>query len=133
MAERLLAREYRGPPRLRRRAKERRRRTEPRLWCGSISVELVPARYPAAAKLYLNRRLSKQTQSDFYTWSVRTDVKPPPATAPSGTTRTPTSRASSVSCQTAPSPNGFRQQLTLYVGEVNGDPSPGWLGLHPGQ
>jgi hypothetical protein len=27
----------------------------------------------------------------------------------------------------------FRQQLTLYVGEVTGAPSPGWLGLHPGR
>jgi hypothetical protein len=27
----------------------------------------------------------------------------------------------------------FRQQLTLYVGEVSGAPSPGRLGLHPGR
>lgn len=27
----------------------------------------------------------------------------------------------------------FRQQLTLHVGEVQGAPSPGWLGLHPGR
>ncbi len=34
------------------------------------------AKHPAAAKLYLNWWLDKQTQSDFYMWSVRTDVAP---------------------------------------------------------
>jgi hypothetical protein len=27
----------------------------------------------------------------------------------------------------------FREQLTLYVGEVTGAPSPGWPGLPPGR
>ncbi|WP_105967786.1 ABC transporter substrate-binding protein [Streptomyces geranii] len=91
------------------------------------------ARHPAAAKLYLNWWLSKQTQSDFYMWSVRTDVKPPagyrhiweyPNANVQGFEQFMSDRALA---------ERFRQQLTLYVGEVKGDPSPGWLGLHPGQ
>jgi hypothetical protein len=27
----------------------------------------------------------------------------------------------------------WRQTFTLYFGEVQGAPTPGWLGLHPGQ
>jgi hypothetical protein len=27
----------------------------------------------------------------------------------------------------------WRQTFTLYFGEVHGAPTPGWLGLHPGQ
>ncbi|MFJ9742033.1 ABC transporter substrate-binding protein [Streptomyces sp. NPDC101166] len=91
------------------------------------------AEHPAAAKLYLNWWLSKQTQSDFYMWSVRTDVPPPtgyrhiwdyPNAHLGGFEHFMADRAL-VEC--------FKQQLTLYVGEVSGAPSPGWLGLHPGR
>ncbi len=27
----------------------------------------------------------------------------------------------------------WRQSFTLYFGELQGAPSPGWLGLHPGR
>ena len=27
----------------------------------------------------------------------------------------------------------WRQIFTVYFGEVQGPPTPGWLGLHPGQ
>jgi ABC-type Fe3+ transport system substrate-binding protein len=91
------------------------------------------AKHPAAAKLYLNWWLDKQTQSDFYMWSVRTDVTPHAGYRPiwdypnanlDGFDTFMADRAL-VEC--------FRQQLTLYVGEVTGAPSPGWLGLHPGR
>ncbi|MFE9644904.1 extracellular solute-binding protein [Streptomyces sp. NPDC006365] len=88
---------------------------------------------PAAAKLYLNWWLSKQTQSDFYMWSVRTDVAPHtgyghiwdyPNAHLDGFEHFMADRALV---------ERFRQQLTLYVGEVSGAPSPGRLGLHPGR
>ncbi|MDX3521545.1 ABC transporter substrate-binding protein [Streptomyces scabiei] len=91
------------------------------------------ARHPAAAELYLNWWLSKRTQSDFYMWSVRTDVAPHSGYRPiwdypnahlDGFEHFMADRALV---------ERFRQQLTLYVGEVTGAPSPGWLGLHPGR
>ncbi|MEH1125272.1 hypothetical protein [Micromonospora sp. CPCC 206061] len=77
--------------------------------------------------------MSKQTQSDFYMWSVRTDVAPHQGYRPiwdypnanlDGFDRFMSDRGMV---------ERFRQQLTLYVGEVKGAPSPGWLGLHPGR
>jgi ABC-type Fe3+ transport system substrate-binding protein len=91
------------------------------------------ARHPAAAKLYLNWWLSPKTQADFYMWSVRTDVTPHagyrhiweyPNANLTGFEQFMADRAAV---------ERFRQQLTLYVGETEGPPSPGWLGLHPGR
>ncbi|SPF07201.1 ABC transporter substrate-binding protein [Streptomyces sp. MA5143a] len=91
------------------------------------------AKHPATAKLYLNWWLSKQTQSDFYMWSVRTDVAPHTGYRPiwdypnahlDGFEHFMADRALV---------ERFKQQLTLYVGEVTGEPSPQWLGLHPGR
>ncbi|MER6711308.1 hypothetical protein [Streptomyces sp. NPDC000877] len=91
------------------------------------------AHHPAAAKRYLNWWLSKRTQSDFFMWSVRTDVAPHPGYRPiwdypdahlDGFDRFMADRALA---------ERFRQQLTLCVGEVSGAPSPGRLGLHPGR
>jgi ABC-type Fe3+ transport system substrate-binding protein len=101
-------------------------------WAQRAAI-LAGARHPAAAKLYLNWWLSKQTQSDFYMWSVRTDVAPRPGYRPiwaypnanlDGFDRFMNDRAQA---------EHFRQQLALYVGEVQGAPSPGWLGRHPGR
>ncbi|MBZ3906208.1 ABC transporter substrate-binding protein [Streptomyces griseiscabiei] len=91
------------------------------------------AGHPAAAKLYLNWWLSKRTQTDFSMWSVRTDVTPHTGYRPiwdypnahlDGFERFMTDRGLV---------ERFKQQLTLYVGEVSGAPSPGRLGLHPGR
>lgn len=91
------------------------------------------ARHPAAAKLYLNWWLSPTTQADFSMWSVRTDVAPHagyrhiweyPNANLAGFEQFMTDRTTV---------EQFRQQLTLYVGETQGAPSPGWLGLHPGR
>ncbi|MEU6181762.1 ABC transporter substrate-binding protein [Streptomyces coeruleorubidus] len=101
-------------------------------WAQRAAI-LKNARHPAAAKLYLNWWLSKQTQSDFYMWSVRTDVRPHAGYRPSGSTTTPTSAACERFMADRALVERFKQQLTLYVGEVTGAPSPGWLGLHPGR
>lgn len=105
---------------------------DPFMAWGQRAAILAGARHPAAAELYLNWWLSKQTQSDFYMWPVRTDVAPHRGYRPiweypnaniGGFDRFMGDRGVV---------ERFRQQVTLYVGEVSGDPSPGWLGLHPG-
>lgn len=100
-------------------------------WAQRAAI-LKKAKHPAAAKLYLNWWLSEPTQRDFYMWSVRTDVPAHkgfkhiweyPNANLDGFDKFMSDRAGV---------ERFRQQVTLYVGEVKGDPSPGWLGLHPG-
>jgi len=92
------------------------------------------AAHPAAAKLYLNWQLSAAAQSNsFNGWSVRTDVQPSGGLAPiwtysnahiDGFPRFMADRAEA---------ERFRQTFSLYFGEVQGAPSPGWLGLYPGR
>ncbi len=64
-------------------------------------------------------------------WSVRTDVAPPkgykqiweyPNTDPTAFEHFMADRAAV---------ERFRAQIGLYLGEVKGEPSPGWLGLYP--
>jgi ABC-type Fe3+ transport system substrate-binding protein len=90
------------------------------------------AHHPAAAKLYLNWQLSAAQQQSSTGWSVRTDIAVPDGLKPiwdypeahlDGFPRFMADRAEV---------ERWRQTFTLYFGEVKGDPSPGWLGLHPG-
>ncbi|MBE1602732.1 hypothetical protein [Streptomyces stelliscabiei] len=91
------------------------------------------ADHPAAAKLYLTWWLSKQTQSHFCMWSVRTDVTPHRGYRP--VWDYPNAHLDGFEHFTADRARveRFKQHLTLYVDEVSGAPSPGWLGLHPGR
>ncbi|WP_328444184.1 ABC transporter substrate-binding protein [Amycolatopsis sp. NBC_00438] len=91
------------------------------------------AKNPTAAKLYLNWQLSlTQQQASFNGWSVRTDVTPPAGLKPiweypnadlGGFPRFMADRAEV---------ERWKQTFALYFGEVKGDPTPGWPGLHPG-
>ncbi|MEJ3748050.1 ABC transporter substrate-binding protein [Actinomycetes bacterium KLBMP 9797] len=101
---------------------------------GQRAAILTGAAHPAAAKLYLNWALSTGVQQNaFNGWSVRTDVTPTGGLKPIWTY-----------------PNGYldgfprfmadraeverwKQTFALYFGEVQGAPTPGWLGLHPGR
>lgn len=92
------------------------------------------AAHPAAAKLYLNWQLSAAVQQKaFNGWSVRTDVKPSGNLPPIWTYPNahldgfPNFMADRAAAER------FRQTFSLYFGEVQGPPSPGWLGLHPGR
>jgi ABC-type Fe3+ transport system substrate-binding protein len=88
----------------------------------------------AAAKLYVNWMLSAERQlSSFNGWSVRTDVTPPGGLKPvwqyansniDGFARFMADRAEA---------ERWRQTFALYFGEVQGEPTPGRLGLHPGR
>ncbi|MEV5714591.1 extracellular solute-binding protein [Amycolatopsis mediterranei] len=100
---------------------------------GQRAAILAHAKNPAAAKLYLNWQLSlAQQQASFNGWSVRTDVTPPAGLKPlwaypnahvDGFPRFMADRAGI---------ERWKQTFALYFGEVKGDPTPGWLGLHPG-
>jgi len=101
---------------------------------GQRAAILAGARHPAAAKLYLNWAISRGVQQySFNGWSVRTDVTPPsglkqiwdyPNAHLDGFPRFMADRAEV---------ERWRQTFTLYFGEVSGAPTPGWLGLYPGQ
>jgi ABC-type Fe3+ transport system substrate-binding protein len=100
---------------------------------GQRAAILKQARNPTAAKLYLNWQLSTgQQRASFNGWSVRTDVTPPAGLKPvweypngnvDGFPRFMADRAAV---------ERWKQTFALYFGEVEGDPTPGRLGLHPG-
>jgi ABC-type Fe3+ transport system substrate-binding protein len=100
---------------------------------GQRAAILKKAAHPAAAKLYVNWQLSEERQAASRNgWSVRTDVTPYAGLKPvwefpnahvDGFPRFMQDRAAA---------ERLRQTFSLYFGEVKGDPSPGWPGLHPG-
>jgi ABC-type Fe3+ transport system substrate-binding protein len=99
-------------------------------WGQRIAI-LRQAANPTAAKLYLNWQLSTERQNSN-SWSVRTDIAPPASLKPiweypnanlDGFPRFMEDRAKV---------ERLKQTFALYFGEVKGDPTPGWPGLHPG-
>ncbi len=106
---------------------------DPFMAWGQRAAILKQAKNPTAAKLYLNWQLSAaQQQASFNGWSVRTDITLPAGLKPiweypnaniDGFPRFMADRAAV---------ERWKQTFALYFGEVKGDPSPGWLGLHPG-
>ncbi|MEU9954829.1 extracellular solute-binding protein [Streptomyces sp. NPDC050982] len=100
---------------------------------GQRTAILEQAKNSTAAKLFLNWQLSTEhQQQSFNGWSVRTDVAPPaglkqvweyPNAHVDGFPRFMADRAEV---------ERWKQTFALYFGEVKGDPTPGWLGLHPG-
>ncbi len=90
------------------------------------------AKHPEAAKLYLNWLLDKKTQADVWRmWSVRTDVTPPTGYKPIWEYKNTSPQAFADFMSDRAAVERFRTQLSLYLGEVKGEPSPGWLGMHP--
>jgi ABC-type Fe3+ transport system substrate-binding protein len=99
---------------------------------GQRAAILKQAKHPAAAKLYLNFALSLDNQkASFNGWSVRTDVTPPAGLKPiwqypnAHVDEFPRFMADRAELERR------RQTFALYFGEVQGAPTPGWLGLHP--
>ncbi|MGW2719966.1 ABC transporter substrate-binding protein [Streptomyces sp. NPDC001492] len=100
---------------------------------GQRAAILKQAKNSTAAKLFLNWQLSTEhQQASFNGWSVRTDVTPPaglkqiweyPNAHVDGFPRFMADRAEV---------ERWKQTFALYFGEVKGDPTPGWPGLHPG-
>jgi ABC-type Fe3+ transport system substrate-binding protein len=101
---------------------------------GQRAAILAGAKHPTAAKLYLNWQLSKKTQQAAFTgWSVRTDVTPAGGLRPIW--QYPNGHLDGFPAFMADraAVERWKQTFALYFGEVKGDPSPGWLGLHPGK
>jgi ABC-type Fe3+ transport system substrate-binding protein len=100
---------------------------------GQRAAIFADAAHPAAAKLYLNWTLSAERQQTAANgWSVRTDVTPAGGLKPiweypdanvDGFPRFMEDRAEA---------ERFRQTFALYFGDVQGEPTPGRLGIHPG-
>ncbi|MET9090029.1 ABC transporter substrate-binding protein [Streptomyces sp. NPDC004237] len=99
-------------------------------WGQRIAI-LKQAANTTAAKLYLNWQISTERQTSG-SWSVRTDIAAPTGLKPvweypdanvDGFPRFMEDRAKV---------EQLKQTFALYFGEVKGDPTPGWLGLHPG-
>nr|WSY49131.1 ABC transporter substrate-binding protein [Streptomyces sp. NBC_00886] len=100
---------------------------------GQRAAILQQAKNLTAAQLYLNWQLSDaQQRASFNGWSVRTDTTLPAGLKPvweypnahiDGFPRFMADRAAV---------ERWKQTFALYFGEVKGDPTPGWLGLHPG-
>ncbi|KOV51130.1 ABC transporter substrate-binding protein [Streptomyces sp. AS58] len=101
---------------------------------GQRAAILKRAAHPAAAQLYVNWQLSEARQkASFNSWSVREDIVPNAAVEPvwqlpnanvDGFPRFMEDRAGI---------ERLKQTFALYFGEVTGDPSTGWHGLHPGR
>lgn len=100
-------------------------------WGQRIAI-LEQAANPTAAKLFLNWQISTERQTSN-SWSVRTDIAPPTGLKPiweypnanlDGFPRFMEDRARV---------EQLKQTFALYFGEVKGDPTPGWPGLHPGR
>ena len=85
------------------------------------------AKHPAAAKLYLNWWLDKQIQSDFYMWSVRTDVAPHAGDRPIWDYPNANLDGFDTFMADRALVERFLEQLALYVGEVTERrPRAGW-------
>jgi ABC-type Fe3+ transport system substrate-binding protein len=100
---------------------------------GQRGAILKKAANPTAAKLYLNWVLSEERQlTSFNGWSVRTDVTPNAGLKP--VWEFPNAHVDGFPgfMEDRAEAERLRQTFSLYFGEVKGDPSPGWLGLHPG-
>lgn len=107
------------------------RTADPFVAWGQREAILAKAKHPAAAKLFLNWQLSTERQTSDG-WSVRTDVAPPAGLkrvwqyANADIDGFPAFMADRAAAER------LRQQMTVYIGEVKGDPTPGRLGTHPG-
>lgn len=101
---------------------------------GQRAAILAGTRRPAAAKLYLNWAISTAVQQNaFNGWSVRTDVTPAGGLAPIWQYRNANLDGFPEFMADRAEVERWKQTFSLYFGEVQGAPSPGWLGLHPGQ
>jgi ABC-type Fe3+ transport system substrate-binding protein len=106
----------------------------PFLAWGQRAAILAAAAHPAAAKLYLNWQISTEVQqASSNGWSVRTDV--PPAGGLRPIWEYPNAHVDEFVqfMSDRAEVERWRQTFALYFGEVQGAPSPGWLGLHPGR
>lgn len=88
------------------------------------------AAHPNAAKLYLNWMLSQERQqAGFHGWGVRTDTAP--ADGPIWNYDNANLDEFVAFMEDRAEVERWCQTMILYLGEVTGEPTPGWLGLRP--
>ncbi|MFM9594815.1 ABC transporter substrate-binding protein [Streptomyces scabiei] len=107
------------------------RTDDPFVAWGQREAIMRDARHPAAAKLFLNWQLSKERQTSDG-WSVRTDVAPPAGLKQVWQYRNADIDGFPAFMRNRAAAERMRQQMTVYIGEVEGAPTPGRLGTHPG-
>ncbi|MFI7300173.1 ABC transporter substrate-binding protein [Streptomyces sp. NPDC050121] len=107
------------------------RTDDPFVAWGQRESILKDARHPAAAKLFLNWQLSKERQTSDL-WSVRTDVAAPAGLKKVWQYDNAGIDGFPVFLRDRAAAERIRQQMTVYIGEVKGEPTPGRLGTHPG-
>ncbi|MCX5599369.1 extracellular solute-binding protein [Streptomyces phaeochromogenes] len=101
---------------------------------GQRAAILKQGAHPTAAKLYLNWMLSPEVQgSSFSGWSVRTDIPLKSGLKPIWEYKDANLDGFPVFMEDRARIEQLKQTFALYFGEVQGAPSPGVLGLHPGR
>ncbi|KAE8979685.1 hypothetical protein PF010_g23391 [Phytophthora fragariae] len=95
---------------------------------GQRAAILAKAKHPAAAKLFMNWALSDEVQASTVAPSVRTDIN---TDKPWNTPEANMAGFSSFMEDRA-NVEEWKQTFSLYFGEVQGEPTPGFLGLYPG-
>ncbi|MDX3113873.1 ABC transporter substrate-binding protein [Streptomyces scabiei] len=100
---------------------------------GQRAAILKRAKNPTAAKLFLNWQISTESQrNSFNGWSVRTDIAPPAGLKQLWEYSNAHIDGFPAFMADRAEVERWKQTFALYFGEVKGDPTPGWLGLHPG-
>ena len=100
---------------------------------GQRAAILRSTRNPNAAKLYLSWMVSQEMQQQsFNGWSVRVDVQPPGDLPPIWTLEDAHLADFPAFMRDRARVERWRQTFVMYFGDVQGEPSPGVLGLHPG-
>ncbi|KAG1703151.1 hypothetical protein DVH05_008063 [Phytophthora capsici] len=97
-------------------------------WGQRVGI-LKKAKHPAAAKLFMNWAISHEAQTSVVFNSVRTDIN---ANKPWDIPEANMANFPAFMEDRA-KVEQWKQTFALYFGEVQGEPSPGFLGLHPGQ
>ncbi|ETP35493.1 hypothetical protein F442_16340 [Phytophthora nicotianae P10297] len=96
-------------------------------WGQRVGI-LSKAKHPAAAKLFMNWAVSQEAQTTVVFNSVRTDINAnKPWDVPEANMA-----AFPEFMEDRAKVEQWKQTFALYFGEVQGEPSPGVLGLHPG-
>jgi ABC-type Fe3+ transport system substrate-binding protein len=97
---------------------------------GTRAAIFKQAENPTAAKLYLNWQLSRQATVNG--WSVRTDATPPAGLKPLWEYPNANIDGFRTFMSDRADVERWKQTFALYFGEVTGEDTAGWLGLHPG-
>ncbi|ETI37552.1 hypothetical protein F441_16324 [Phytophthora nicotianae CJ01A1] len=96
-------------------------------WGQRVGI-LSKAKHPAAAKLFMNWAVSKEVQETVISTTVRADINTThPWSIPEANMA-----AFPDFMEDRSKVEQWKQTFALYFGEVQGEPSPGVLGLHPG-